>query len=244
MVNGPREIIAIVVAAGSGLRYGSPLPKQFCPMEAGHKWPVAGFTIGRLRSSLPAGARIALVLHPDYFDTWQSLSSAEGCPQPDIVVGGGSCRAESVYNALKTLQPSGEALVLVHDGVRPLVSSELVNPLVKAVEEGADGAVPGIPPTDSIRECIGGNNTVSRPRDIFRMMQTPQAFPAGTLVAAYDKAREIGFEKFTDDASVVERCIPGSRIEVTPGDPRNIKITHPMDISIAEMYMKAMPETC
>ncbi|MDE6311745.1 MAG: 2-C-methyl-D-erythritol 4-phosphate cytidylyltransferase [Muribaculaceae bacterium] len=227
--------LAIIVAAGSGRRFGSPLPKQFCMLGT---MPVLGHTIGRLRSLLPGDARIALVLHPDYFEVWKELAQEYGTAREDILVAGGATRAESVSNALNACHPGLDELVLVHDGVRPFVTAEILEGLYSAIADGADCAIPAVGLTDSIRRLDADGTSESVDRSMFRAVQTPQAFPGGTLVEAYRKARtDFGLEGFTDDASVVARCIPGARTMLTAGSPYNIKITNPFDLKIAEALL-------
>lgn len=226
---------AIIVAAGSGRRFGSPLPKQFCML--GGK-PVLAHTIDKLKAALPDETKIVLVLNPDYYVLWEEIAGTFRCTREDILVPGGECRAESVANALDACDLNGNPVVMVHDGVRPFVSKEITDRLYEALEEGAACAIPSIALTDSIREkeADGSSNAVDRSR--FRAVQTPQAFPADILTEAYNAARaKYGYAEFTDDASVVERTIPGAKVRLTEGSPYNIKITNPLDLKIAESLL-------
>ncbi|MDE6276541.1 MAG: 2-C-methyl-D-erythritol 4-phosphate cytidylyltransferase [Muribaculaceae bacterium] len=228
------DILAIIVAAGSGRRFGTPLPKQFCML--GDR-PVLAHTIGNLRACLPGNARIALVLHPDYFSVWDQLAGETSSPREDCLVGGGATRAESVANAISACAPEAGTTILVHDGVRPFVTEGLIRNLLAALDEGAECAIPATPLTDSIRQIEdAGSRSVDR--SSFRAVQTPQAFPATILEDAYRIARrKYGFEAFTDDASVVERCIPGAKVVLAEGSPYNMKITNPLDLKIAEALL-------
>ncbi len=230
-----RGTLAIIVAAGSGRRFGTPLPKQFCMLGP---MPVLGHTLGRMRALLPSDARIALVLHPDYFETWEALARQYDTAREDILVAGGATRAESVANALRACEPADSTLVLVHDGVRPFVTQELIDGLNTAIANGADCAIPAIALTDSIRRLEADGSSENVDRSQFRAVQTPQAFPGPKLMEAYRTAEAtFGLENFTDDASVVARCIPGASIVLTPGSPYNIKITNPFDLKISEALL-------
>ena len=200
--------------------------------------PVLGHTISRMRALLHEGSRIALVLHPDYFDVWKELAQKYGTAREDFLVAGGATRAESVSNALKVCCPADDETVLVHDGVRPFVTREILDGLYSAIDNGAHCAIPTVSLTDSIRRLEADGNSESVDRSMFRAVQTPQAFPGMKLVEAYRRAEaEFGLEGFTDDASVVARCIPGARTVLTSGSPYNIKITNPFDLKIAEALL-------
>lgn len=229
-----KRTYAIIVAAGNGHRFGSPLPKQFCMLGG---MPVLGHTIGNLRSVLPAGSKIVLVLHPDYFGTWRETAERHGCPREDLLAGGGACRAESVANALEVIHPDADSIVLIHDGVRPFVSGDIIEELYGALERGASCAIPAVGLTDSIRETDGAGGSHTADRSRFRAVQTPQAFPAKVLTEAYRHAANAGYERFTDDASVLENYMPGADIRLTSGSPYNIKITNPLDLKIAEALL-------
>lgn len=233
-----RKTYAIIVAAGSGHRFGSPLPKQFCDLA---EKPVLVHTIERMRRSLPDGSEIALVLHPDYFKLWKELSANRPEAREDYLVAGGACRAESVANALNALPESREGdVVMVHDGVRPFVNENITSGLYEAIDAGAVCAIPTVAMTDSIREQqADGNRSRCVDRSRFRAVQTPQAFPLEVLRKAYLWAADgKGLEPFTDDASVIEAYIPDADIRLTEGSPYNMKITNPLDIKIAEALMK------
>lgn len=229
-----RRTYAIIVAAGNGHRFGSPLPKQFCMLG---DMPVLGHTIGNLRSALPAGSKIVLVLHPDYFGTWRETAERHGCPREDVLAGGGASRAESVANALDVIHPEADSIVLIHDGVRPFVSGDIIEGLYAALEKGAACAIPTVGLTDSIRETAASGISHATDRSRFRAVQTPQAFQSDALVKAYRHASESGFERFTDDASVLEDYMPEADIRLTSGSPYNIKITNPLDLKIAEALL-------
>ncbi len=221
----------IIVAAGSGLRFGGELPKQFC-LLAGR--PVLFHTIEAFRRTLP-GHEIIVVLSEAHLDLWRTQCAEYGFESPDVVIGGSS-RWESVRNAIVKI---GTALpgsvITVHDGARPLVSRDVIIGAVRAASSpGVDGAVPVVPVTDSVRMIADDGTSVPLVRERLRAVQTPQAFPAGLLRDAYEMPYS---SDFTDDASVMSAFGHGN-IVLTEGSPVNIKITHPADLAVAEMMLK------
>lgn len=232
MVNSPCKTYIIIVAAGSGNRFGSPLPKQYA-MLCGK--PVLVHTINSFRKALPQ-ARICTVLHPDYKNLWLDLWSQYGDSKeaPEIVFGGAS-RAESVFNAMRHFRPEEGSAVLIHDGARPFVPENVIRRLLDKLATDRS-AVPVLPMTDSIRQLReGGSGAVDRSRYV--RVQTPQAFRGGNLMEAYLAAEKAGFGLFTDDASVVEAVWPGC-VATVEGDENIIKITHPLDLKIAELILR------
>ena len=143
-----------------------------------------------------------------------------------MVVEGGATRSGSVRAGLAVV-PEDIGIVVVHDAVRPLADADLFERVLAAVEAGADAAVPAVPLSDTLREV--GGTTVDRGR--FVAVQTPQAFRAAALREAHAAAPE-----GTDDASLVEAV--GGRVVVVDGDPANIKITTPIDLSLAELLCR------
>lgn len=225
------KVCHIIVAAGSGSRFGSTLPKQFCDLDGR---PLLMTTIERMRS-VSDGAAILLVLSEGFVDWWADECRECGFVSPPVVVGGAT-RWHSVKNALAAL-PEGVDIVTVHDGARPVVTARVVESVVSAVASGAHGAIPVVPVTDSLR-CVdadGGSHAVDRSG--FRAVQTPQGFRADELVAAYSRDYR---PEFTDDASVMEHA-GYSPLQLVDGDPANIKVTHPFDMAVAAMLLDVTP---
>jgi len=225
------KIHIIIVAAGSGSRFGGPLPKQFCDLDGK---PVLMRTIDSCRNAL-SGAQITLVLSEDMLNYWHKLCSTLRFASPDIVTGGAS-RFESVKKGLAKIEPDTD-IIMVHDGARPFPTSEIFHALVNALgDKNCDGAIPAIPVTDSLRR-LSQDKTSSHAvdRSSFRAVQTPQAFRAKLLLEANAKATKAGRE-FTDDASVME-ATGYSNLSLVPGDVRNIKITNPGDLALATFYL-------
>lgn len=223
------SVNVIIVAAGSGLRFGAPLPKQFCNLNGR---PVVMTTIEALRSSLPE-ARLTLVINPDMEDLWLDLCSKHNFQSPEITHGGAT-RWESVRNAI--IKSDEAEIILVHDAVRPMISDKIIKPLMSAItsDNSVDGAIPAVPVTDSLRIVKEDGTSSSIDRNIMRAVQTPQAFKGDRLRKAYSLPYR---REFTDDASVMESA-GFSHIVLTEGSHDNIKITNPGDIAVAEILIK------
>lgn len=217
------NIAVVIVAAGTGNRFGADIPKQFCEMSGK---PVLMHSIDKFRKVLP-GASIRVVLSKQMIDFWKELSDRYGFISPEIVIGGAS-RVESVSNALVSLVKTGCEKVLIHDGVRPLVSERLILDVLKNIKDGF-GTAPMIKITDSLRQIDGYGNSKTVDRECFRAVQTPQGFLYSQIAAAYKSAPD----NATDDLSVIESA--GGKVTAVEGDTKNIKITYPQDLRIAEL---------
>ena len=219
---------AIIVAGGSGSRFGSNTPKQFLPLSGK---PVLMHTIDKFAAL--AGVEIIVVLPAAFVGWWHDLCAEYGFATEHRVVVGGANRFDSVKNAIATIPVQPGDTIAVHDGVRPLASTALIaSAFARAEEKGS--AIPVVAVTDSIRRVLDGNGS-SEPlsRESLRAVQTPQVFDAVALRSAYN-AEYSPF--YTDDASVLEHN--GGVIHMIDGEVTNIKITHPDDLTIAEMLMK------
>ncbi len=221
-------IHVIIVAAGSGSRFGAGLPKQFCELSGR---PVLMTTIDAFRSALPE-ANIILVLSDPMRPLWQSMCDTHGYESPEIV-SGGSSRAQSVSNAVLAIEGGCDDIVMIHDGARPLVDKDTIERVVGALA-GADGAIPAIQVTDSIRLVSDDGSSVSVDRSKLRAVQTPQAFWFKPLEEAYRQAGEMSF---TDDASLMESTRHGM-IRLVEGSVENMKITNPGDMEIARIILE------
>lgn len=220
-----RRKIAIIVAGGSGTRMGSAIPKQF--LELAGK-PVLWHTVHSFVCAY-SDMEIVLVLPEAHFDYVMPWLGEFNTASPVILVRGGETRFHSVKNGLQ--QVNGPAVVFVHDGVRPLVSTSLI----KACYEAAlvqGSAIPVIDMKDSIRETDGRvNRAVDREK--YKIIQTPQTFLSEWLLPAFALPYD---PLFTDEATVVER--QGHSIQLVPGEDSNIKITRPLDLTIAGALLK------
>ena len=200
---------AIVVAAGTGSRFGG--PKQY---EALGDRRVLDWSLAAVRS---VASGVVLAVLPERADAPE--------PAADVVVAGGATRSASVRAALAAIPESAD-VVVVHDGARPLASPALFEAVVAAVRAGADAAVPGIPVADTVKRVVDGVVLTTLDRTDLVTVQTPQAFSAAALRQAHDDTASA-----TDDAALVEAV--GGRVVVVPGEADNAKLTTPADLSAA-----------
>lgn len=220
------EFSAIVVAAGAGSRAGG--PKQWRPL--GGK-PVVRWSVEAL---LGAGAREVIVVIPtgQFAQADATLAGLHRWRAVD----GGADRAASVRAGLAAVDPAHA--VLVHDAARPLLSRDVIDRLLGALD-GADAALPVLPVTDTLKRADGDRVAATEPRAPLRRAQTPQAFRPGALQAAY--ARWTGPDAPTDEAAVAE----AARVDVVmvEGDPRLLKLTTPEDFTVAEALIATSKRT-
>ena len=222
------KIAVVVVAGGVGSRMGTDVPKQFLPLGDS---VVLMQTVGRVHELLP-GAEIVVVLSKKEFQRWEDLKNEYAFDVPHKVCEGGESRYESVQRGIKCVNEEAE-LIVVHDGVRPILSDNLLKSVIdQAVEHGA--AIPVVKSSDTLRVVCGETSEVVD-RNMFRMVQTPQAFRADMLRRAYGEPYS---ELFTDDASVVEAA--GYDVVLCDGEYSNIKITNPVDIAVAAELLKVL----
>ncbi|MBP5393910.1 MAG: 2-C-methyl-D-erythritol 4-phosphate cytidylyltransferase [Bacteroidaceae bacterium] len=214
------KTFAIIVAGGKGLRMGGDVPKQFLPI--GGK-PVLMHTIEAFREALD-NVQIVLVLPAEQHDYWLQLCKDYNYHSPQLIATGGETRFQSVKNGLALLPEDEEAVVGVHDGVRPFVSKETILRCFSAAAEGK-AVVPVVPVVETLRQILPDGSSITRPRNEYRLVQTPQTFPLALLKQAYEQPYS---EVFTDDASVVEAL--GKEIIMVEGNRENIKLTTPADL--------------
>lgn len=209
----------VLVAAGAGERLGSERPKAFAGL-AGR--PLLAESLERLDDSDWVDA-IVVAAPPDWEEPAILLAEELVASKVAAVVTGGATRAESVRIALDEV-PTEALVVLVHDAARPLVNDAVIGRLLARLAEGVDGVVPGLPIGDTIKRVEGGLVVETVAREALVGVQTPQAFLADRLRAAY--AGELAGA--TDCASLVERA--GGRVAVVAGDPRLVKVTTAADL--------------
>jgi len=221
---------ALIVAGGVGSRMGADVPKQFIEL-AGQ--PILWWTI-QCFLDFDDQVELVLVLPSSQFERWQQMSERFQVAGKIRLVSGGNTRFQSVKNGLNAIDESG--IVFIHDGVRPLVSSETLNRCFQtALEKG--NALPVSPVVESLRMLAGGESQ-HVDRNQFRLVQTPQTFQTELIKKAYQQP-ETDF--FTDDASVCEAA--GIHIHLVDGNPENIKITNPTDLRVAEALLKTLGDS-
>jgi 2-C-methyl-D-erythritol 4-phosphate cytidylyltransferase len=221
---------AIIVAAGSGLRFASPYPKQFVPILGK---PLIVHTLEQFEAC-PLVDEIVLVLSDQGWTAYSQIAFVKTpVSKPRSIVIGGQTRAGSVKNGLDAIDASSANIVAVHDGARPLVSvDEITRTIKKADETGAACLVAEV--TDTIKQVEDDIITGTVDRDKLRRALTPQAFRYDILVRAFADA-DLS-ESVTDECYLVEKI--GVEIAIVEGGSRNIKITRPEDILLAEMFLK------
>lgn len=219
------RVATIVLAAGSGTRFGNSMNKVWLQLHGKH---IISRSLANSAASF-TNVRSILVINPDDEDFARDALRKDGMPANIEIVYGGTSRHESEYNALQYLKADILAgkidLVLIHDGARPLATPEIF----AAIAEGAHeygGAIPTIA-LDPHEMDTARDETVVR-------VQTPQGFKAPQLLAAYEKAAVQGFIG-TDTAACMEEFFPNMKTVAVPGDVFNIKITYPQDLAIAEL---------
>jgi 2-C-methyl-D-erythritol 4-phosphate cytidylyltransferase len=217
----------VIVAGGAGTRMKTDLPKQFLLLN---KLPVLMHTIQQFYQCDNA-IEIIVVLPAYQIDFWKKLCKQHGCAINHKIVEGGKTRYSSVKNGLQYIPDN--CLVAVHDGVRPMVTKQIIlNSFDVAEKKGS--AIVAIPLKDSIRKKAG-NLTVSKNRTDYYLVQTPQTFQSTPLKEAYSLSKSS--ISFTDDASVFEAS--NKEITLIEGDYRNIKITTPEDLIIAQALQES-----
>jgi 2-C-methyl-D-erythritol 4-phosphate cytidylyltransferase len=216
---------AVIVAGGSGMRMGTDMPKQFLPLRG---QPVLWYTLTAFLEAF-SDLEIILVLPEAHLQTGQEILRSTHDPGRVWMTVGGPTRFHSVKNGLNHIHH--HSIVFVHDGVRCLLTPDLVRRCYDmAMERG--NAIPAVPAVDTIRiENFNGSSRIDRNK--VRIIQTPQTFYSDIIKAAFEQEYE---DDFTDEATVVERL--GVKIHLIEGEPTNIKITQPVDILIAEKILE------
>lgn len=239
------KVIVIIPAAGLGTRMAAvsskskaATSKQFTELGG---TPILMHTLRRFAGS-PGVSEIVVALRKNEISGFQARLEKEGkdiLQKPLRLVEGGEHRQHSVANALASVSASPDDIVLVHDGVRPFVTTQIIHDVIQAAAKyGA--AIAGMPAVDTVKQvdrtADGAVITATVPRERVVMAQTPQGFRYAVIKKAFDEATADGFTG-TDEASLVERS--GGEVAVVMGSPRNIKITTPNDMELAEFFLKS-----
>ena len=214
---------AVIVAGGSGARFG--LKKQFLDLLG---IPVLKRTVSRFDAHAAIDKLFVVVPEEDMPQARQILADTL---KDLVIIKGGRTRQESVMNGLRCTHES--QTVLIHDGVRPFISSILIDRVIAGLE-GVDGCIPALEVTDTLKEVHDGLVIKTIPRSNLYQIQTPQAFVTKTLIMAHEKTRSVGL--FTDDSALLEAS--GKTVRIVEGDPYNVKITFKDDIVLAEAILR------
>jgi 2-C-methyl-D-erythritol 4-phosphate cytidylyltransferase len=215
---------AIIVAGGKGTRMQAKIPKQFLLLQGK---PVLMHTLDAFYNYSP-NITVVLVLPEDEIHLWHQLCAHHQYQRPVILQAGGDTRFQSVRNGLRIL--TGDGLVAIHDGVRPLVSEDIIGASFRLASIHKS-AVASVRLKESIR-MTDQDTTRAVDRSKFRIIQTPQTFDLRLIQQAYQQKEE---SSFTDDAGVAERL--GIKISLFEGSYENIKITTPEDLPVAEALL-------
>lgn len=223
--------VAILLAGGSGQRFGADRPKQF--VRIGER-TVLEHSLAAFEQS-PHIDAILIVSHPQHLDEVRELLPSSQHPKLLTIVAGGAERQDSTLNALRALtqitdSPLEQIRILIHDAVRPAVSQSIIERVCTALHTH-QAANLVVPVTDTLLEVNDNGTTAAMPsRARFRRVQTPQGFHAATLQHAYDVALTDPNFQATDDCGVVFRYLPEVEIALVEGEQRNIKLTYPEDL--------------
>lgn len=227
------KVTGVVPAAGLGSRFGGSTDKQFISLRGK---PLFIWALQAL-DAVPEISEIIPVFKDGDMEFGINLIEEYGISKVRRIAPGGKERQDSVFHGLK-LVDAKKGIVLVHDGVRPLLEPALVSGAIAQLTD-CDGVVVGVPVKDTIKEVKDGKVRHTLRRDMLWAVQTPQIFRYETLFAAYEKAAKESFCS-TDDSALVERY--GGRIKMVMGSYLNIKITTPEDLKIAELFVETRME--
>ena len=219
------EKFVLITAGGQGKRLTSIFPKQFIPI-AGK--PLLMRTINIFKEFDPK-LKIILVIPEEHVQLWKDLCTEFDFQAEHQIVRGGYERFHSVQNGLHHIPH--DSLVLIHDGVRPLVRPDTIERVIKTAEEKGN-AIPCVVPTQTVRQVLKPASNKQLNRNELRLVQTPQGFHSNLIKEAYN---QVFNACFTDDASVLESL--GHTINLVEGNYSNIKVTHPADIKLVEALL-------
>jgi len=220
------ETYVLITAGGQGKRLASIFPKQFIPIAG---MPLLMRTINVFKNYNPK-FKIILVIPEEYINLWKDLCTEFEFQVEYQIVRGGNERFHSVQNGLHHIPH--DSLVLIHDGVRPLVRPDTIERVIATSQEKGN-AIPCVVPTQTLRKITSSGNSQHLDRKELRMVQTPQGFHSNLIKEAYNQEFN---PSFTDDASVLESL--GNQINIVEGNYSNIKVTHPADIKLVEALLK------
>lgn len=223
------SIWAVLPAAGSGSRMGAAVKKQFLTIQGR---PMLSVTLQAFLDH-PQIEGVIIVTGADDIPMVRDILPEH--QKPVIVTAGGATRQQSVYCGLKAL-PETCAMVLIHDAARPMVSQALISSCIEGVRTYGT-AIAATPVKDTIKEADASGKVLGTPdRSSLYAVQTPQAFSCPALLAAHQKAALQGVDSCTDDGAVME-AFGDLEVYLIPGDYRNIKVTTPEDLILAEAFL-------
>lgn len=227
------DVAALIVAAGSGTRFGGDLPKVFVDLAGS---PLMVWAL-RAYDACPEVCRLLLAVAEEHRERAEELVAQAGLSRPIDFTAGGPRRQDTVVNGLRALSDHPPAIVAIHDGARPLIDRGTIESSIDLARR-VGACVTAAPVTDTIKRADPGGVVQETPdRRFLWSAQTPQTFQYPLLRECYERAVREGWE-VTDDGSVVERC--GHPVYINPGSPTNLKITTPEDLLHAEALMSTL----
>ena len=234
------KVVAVVPAAGMGKRFGPGTKKPFQTLSGK---PLIVWSLEALESVHEIEEIIPVLMKAD-MEYGQRIFEEYGLRKIKMIAPGGKERQDSVYNGLKLIDDR-KSIVLIHDGVRPLIEKDLIEKGIMEMlrpsetsgkeDEAFDGVVLGVPVKDTIKEVKAGFIRKTLKRESLYAIQTPQIFSLKKILDAYEKAAKESFYS-TDDSALLERY--GGKVKIVAGSYINIKITTPEDLEIAEFLLK------
>lgn len=225
--------VAIILAGGRGLRFGSETPKQFLPLAG---TPIIEHSISAFNQCEEID-EVCVICNAEYIDRVEAILTSGRYPKLRHIAAGGTERSDSSLAAIRLYHNTPNCNLIFHDAVRPLVSQLIIHNVVAALGQYR-AATAAIACTDTILQ-ISSDATVAAipPRATLRNVQTPQGFHLATISQAYALATADPAFIATDDCGVVSRYLPHVAIKVVEGDPANIKITHAADLTLAQRLL-------
>lgn len=228
--------VAVIPAGGGGRRMGTATPKQFLALGG---VPLLLHCLRVFEQALSVSQVILVVPENERERALVDVIKRHNIKKVLRVVAGGATRQDSVYEGLKATDPEVE-IVVVHDGVRPFVTEDLIERSI-AEARHTGGAVVGVPMKETVKQVgADGDILCTIDRSSLWLAQTPQTFRRGLLLEAYQKAYSEGFDA-TDESGVMERF--GHKVAMIPGRWDNIKITTPEDLQMAEAILRSHPRS-
>ncbi len=223
--------VGIVPTAGAGIRMGAEVKKQYLPLGGE---PILAHTLRALHNCAEIDAIILVVPEEDKAFCEEKIVAPYRFDNVISIVAGGKERQDSVYAGLQAIESEPE-LVVIHDGVRPFLTTQMVKETVQSATQGISAST-GVPVSDTTKSVNKEHMVIKTlSRETLWSIQTPQAFPYHSLLTAYEAAFKDGFYG-TDDAALIERI--GLPVRIVMGSHDNIKITSPSDLAIGESILK------
>jgi len=227
------KVGAIIPAAGRGKRIGASVPKQFLEIQGR---PLLHHTLTVFASCKLIDYVVLVMPRADVDKMGEDWLNKYEIVREVVV--GGEQRQDSVYNGFNSLE-EGTDIVVVHDGVRPFTTPQMITATVEAAQQHG-AAITAIPVSDTVKQAADGFVKQTVPRDGLWRVQTPQAFQRGLLQQAFKKAKKDSYYG-TDEGSLVEYL--GERVKIVPGSELNIKITRKEDLVLGESLLSRIRET-